>query len=30
VVELGKAYGIPTPVNETVLRIIQVLERDAT
>jgi 2-dehydropantoate 2-reductase len=30
VVELGKAHGIPTPVNETVLRIIQVLERDAT
>ena len=29
VVELGKAHGIPTPVNETVLRIIQVLERDA-
>jgi 2-dehydropantoate 2-reductase len=27
VVELGSAYGIPTPVNETVLRIIQVLER---
>jgi 2-dehydropantoate 2-reductase len=27
VVELGNAYGIPTPVNETVLRIIQVLER---
>lgn len=27
VVELGRAYGIPTPVNETVLRIIQVLER---
>jgi 2-dehydropantoate 2-reductase len=26
VVELGKAHGIPTPVNETVLRIIQVLE----
>lgn len=30
VVELGKVHGIPTPVNETVLRIIQVLERDAT
>jgi 2-dehydropantoate 2-reductase len=29
VVELGKAHGIPTPVNETVLRIIQVLERNA-
>jgi 2-dehydropantoate 2-reductase len=27
VVELGRAYGIPTPVNETVMRIIQVLER---
>lgn len=27
VVELGRAYGIPTPVNETVLRIIQVLEQ---
>jgi 2-dehydropantoate 2-reductase len=27
VVELGKAHGIPTPVNQTVLRIIQVLER---
>jgi 2-dehydropantoate 2-reductase len=27
VVELGRIHGIPTPVNETVLRIIQVLER---
>jgi 2-dehydropantoate 2-reductase len=27
VVELGRAHGIPTPVNETVLRIIQVLEQ---
>jgi 2-dehydropantoate 2-reductase len=27
VVELGQIHGIPTPVNETVLRIIQVLER---
>jgi 2-dehydropantoate 2-reductase len=27
VVELGRAYGILTPVNETVLRIIQVLEQ---
>jgi 2-dehydropantoate 2-reductase len=27
VVELGKMYGIPTPVNETVWRIIQVLEQ---
>ena len=27
VVELGHIHGIPTPVNETVLRIIQVLER---
>lgn len=26
VVELGKTYGIPTPVNETLLRIIRVLE----
>jgi 2-dehydropantoate 2-reductase len=25
-VELGRAYGIPTPVNETLLRIIRVLE----
>ena len=30
VVELGKAHSIPTPVNETMLRIIQVLERHAT
>jgi 2-dehydropantoate 2-reductase len=29
VVDLGRAHGIPTPVNETVLRIIQVLERNA-
>ena len=28
VVELGKIHGIPTPVNQTVLRIIKVLERD--
>ena len=27
VVELGRAYGIPTPANETVWRIIQVLEQ---
>jgi 2-dehydropantoate 2-reductase len=27
VVELGQTYGIPTPDNETVLRIIQVLEQ---
>jgi 2-dehydropantoate 2-reductase len=27
VVELGRTYAIPTPVNETVLRIIQVLEK---
>lgn len=27
VVELGKTHGIPTPVNETLLRIIHVLER---
>jgi 2-dehydropantoate 2-reductase len=26
-VELGRTYGIPTPVNQTVLRIIQVLEQ---
>jgi len=26
VVELGKNYGIPTPVNQTVLSIIRVLE----
>jgi 2-dehydropantoate 2-reductase len=26
VVELGKTHGIPTPVNETLLRIISVLE----
>ena len=25
-VELGKVHGIPTPVNETLLRIIHVLE----
>jgi 2-dehydropantoate 2-reductase len=29
VVELGRIYGLPTPVNETVLRIIQVLEQVA-
>jgi 2-dehydropantoate 2-reductase len=28
VVTLGKEYGIPTPVNETVLRIIRVLEEN--
>jgi 2-dehydropantoate 2-reductase len=28
VVELGQSYGIPTPVNQTVLRIIQVLEQN--
>lgn len=27
-VELGKKYGVPTPVNETVLRIIRVLEKN--
>ena len=27
VVELGKIHGIPTPVNQTALRIIQVLEQ---
>lgn len=27
VVELGKTHGVPTPVNQTVLRIIRVLER---
>lgn len=27
VVELGRTYGIPTPVNQTVLHIIQVLEQ---
>jgi 2-dehydropantoate 2-reductase len=26
-VELGRAYGIPTPVNETLLRLIRVLEQ---
>jgi len=26
VVEMGQAYGVPTPANQTVLRIIQVLE----
>ncbi len=26
VVELGKTYGVPTPVNQTLLRIITVLE----
>ena len=26
VVELGRTHGIPTPVNETVARIIRVLE----
>jgi 2-dehydropantoate 2-reductase len=30
VVELGQTYGIATPVNETVMRIIQVLERTET
>jgi 2-dehydropantoate 2-reductase len=29
VVELGKTYGIPTPINQTVLRIIQVLEQNS-
>ncbi len=29
VVELGKTHAIPTPVNQTVLRIIQVLERNS-
>ncbi|MCK4901495.1 MAG: hypothetical protein KAS38_22120, partial [Anaerolineales bacterium] len=28
VVELGEAYGISTPVNHTLLRIIQVLEEN--
>jgi len=27
VVELGKANGVPTPVNQTVLNIIHVLEQ---
>jgi 2-dehydropantoate 2-reductase len=27
-VELGKNHGIPTPVNQTVLQIIRILERD--
>ena len=27
VVELGKAHGVPTPVNQTVLQIIRVLEQ---
>lgn len=26
-IELGKTYGIPTPVNETLFRIIRVIER---
>ncbi|MCO6453102.1 MAG: ketopantoate reductase family protein [Caldilineales bacterium] len=29
VVELGETYGVPTPVNQTVLQIIKVLEREA-
>jgi 2-dehydropantoate 2-reductase len=29
-VELGRAYGIPTPMNEMVLHIIRVLESRAT
>jgi 2-dehydropantoate 2-reductase len=28
VIELGKAHGIPTPVNQTVFQIIRVLEQD--
>jgi 2-dehydropantoate 2-reductase len=28
-VELGRAYGIPTPVNQALLRIIRVLEQSA-
>jgi 2-dehydropantoate 2-reductase len=28
VVELGEKYGIPTPVNQTLLRIIKVMEAD--
>jgi len=28
VVQLGKTYGIPTPVNLTVLRVVQVLEQN--
>jgi len=28
VVELGQTYGVPTPINQTVLRIIQVLEQN--
>ena len=27
VVELGETHGVPTPVNQTVLRIIRVLEQ---
>lgn len=27
VVELGKAHGIPTPVNETLLQAVHVLEQ---
>ncbi|NQU66231.1 MAG: hypothetical protein HQ517_18375, partial [SAR324 cluster bacterium] len=27
VVDLGKIHGIPTPVNQTILRIIRVLEQ---
>jgi 2-dehydropantoate 2-reductase len=28
VVQLGKTHGIPTPVNQTILRIIRVLEQN--
>ena len=27
VVELGKSHGVPTPVNQTLLRIVRVLEQ---
>jgi len=27
VIELGKTYGIPTPVNEIILRLIKVIEQ---
>jgi len=29
VVELGQTYAVPTPVNQTLVRIIQVLEKNA-
>jgi len=27
VIELGKTYGIPTPVNETLFRLIKIIEQ---